>query len=69
MTGNFIDTFRLGKSKLPDNKADVQLIETDYSRLRVLETKGDRSLGALPDCVNLEILSPGELNILAFFST
>jgi pimeloyl-ACP methyl ester carboxylesterase len=42
MTGNFIDTIRLGKSKLPNSKMKVQLIETDYGKLRVLDTKGNK---------------------------
>jgi hypothetical protein len=39
MTGNFIDTIRLGNSKLPYDKINQQLIETDYGKIRVLDRK------------------------------
>ena len=42
MTGNFIDTIRLGKIKLPNSIANTQLITTDYGVLRALDTKGNK---------------------------
>jgi pimeloyl-ACP methyl ester carboxylesterase len=54
MKGNFIDTIRLGKSKLPNNKLNMQLIETDYGRLRVLDTKGNKPvIISVPDGPNV----------------
>lgn len=41
MSGNFIDTFRMGFKRVPANQgAQVKLVETDYGNLRVLDTQG-----------------------------
>lgn len=43
MTGNFIDTFRLSfKTTSVNNRSGVQLIETDYGKLRVWDTKSHK---------------------------
>jgi pimeloyl-ACP methyl ester carboxylesterase len=39
MKGNFIDTIRFGKSSAPNHWANTKLIETDYGKLRVLDTQ------------------------------
>jgi pimeloyl-ACP methyl ester carboxylesterase len=41
MKGSFIDTILLGKSKLANSKMNAQLIETDYGKLRVFDTKSN----------------------------
>lgn len=54
MIGNFVDTIRLGKSKLQANKCDAQLIETNYGILRVLDTKGNKPvIVSVPDGPNV----------------
>jgi pimeloyl-ACP methyl ester carboxylesterase len=54
MTGNFVDTIRLSKSKLPNQGVNVQLVETDYGKLRVLDTKGNKPvIISVPDGPNV----------------
>ena len=38
MTGNFIDVIRLQFRQLPTQQANIRLIDTDYGKLRVLDT-------------------------------
>ena len=43
MAGNFVDTFRMGFKRVPSNlRPQIKLIETDYGKLRVLDTQGHK---------------------------
>ncbi len=43
MTGNFIDTYRFSFKKIRKNwKDDINLITTDFGKIRVLDTLGDK---------------------------
>jgi pimeloyl-ACP methyl ester carboxylesterase len=54
MNGSFIDTVRLGRNRLPSSKMNAQLIQTDYGKLRVLDTKGKKPvIISVPDGPNV----------------
>ena len=45
MTGNFIDTFRVAfKNKYVNPNPEIHLLETDFGRVRVLDTQGEKPI-------------------------
>lgn len=45
MTGNFIDKIRLKFKTIPTNwQPNIKIIETDYGKLRVLDTQGKKTV-------------------------
>ena len=43
MTGNFIDIIRFSFKRIPNNwKSNINLISTDYGKIRILDTKGNK---------------------------
>lgn len=54
MTGNFIDTIRLSIKKSPAIGNNIKFIETDYGKLRVLDTKDQKPvIMSVPDGPNV----------------
>lgn len=55
MVGNFVDTFRLKFRKMPTNwQPLLKMVETDYGRLRVLDTEGQKPIIiSVPDGPNV----------------
>jgi pimeloyl-ACP methyl ester carboxylesterase len=54
MTGNFVDTFRLRVRKIPTSWNSMKLVETNYGKLRVLDTLGKKpTIISVPDGPNV----------------
>lgn len=42
MRGNFVDTLRLGKPRIPSDRLNTKLVETDFGFIRVFDTQGNK---------------------------